>query len=172
MACTITHNIPARATKLLRALASVWKNEAFDRQPVMAKYQIALALAKREPFDVGAKPYQQATALIELRNAIAHPKELTESERQQKRLEARLRGMYEFSPRQQDCGEFFPNRCLSADCALWAVQSAATLVLDFRRKMPSTAYWLSPSLSSVQDWLEEVRKRRVAYARTASNAAH
>lgn len=46
-----------RATKLHRALASVW-SEAFDRQPILAKYQIALVLAKREAFKVGAEPYQ------------------------------------------------------------------------------------------------------------------
>lgn len=55
---------PVRATKLLRALAGVW-SEAFDRQPILAKYQIALALAKRELFDVGAKPFQPALALID-----------------------------------------------------------------------------------------------------------
>jgi hypothetical protein len=163
---------PARATKLLRALASVW-SEAFDRQPILAKYQIALALAKREPFDVGAKPYQPALALIELRNAIAHPKELTESEHQQKRLDARLHGMYTFNPPQQYRKEFFPDRCLSVDCAFWAAQSAASLVLEFKRKMPPTAYWLSPtSYSWVQHWLQEVQKFRVANANVASNAAH
>lgn len=160
---------PARATNLLRALASVW-SEAFDRQPILAKYQIALALAKREPFDVGAEPYQPALALIELRNAIAHPKELTVSERQQKRLEARLHGMYTFNPPRQHRKEFFPDRCLSTDCALWAVQSAARLVLEFKRKMPPTAYWLSPaSFSSIQHSLKEVQKLRLASANAASN---
>jgi hypothetical protein len=73
------------------SLASVW-SDAVDRQPILAKYQIALALAKREPFDTGTEPYQSAQALIELRNAIAHPKELTESERQQKNLEKNYTG--------------------------------------------------------------------------------
>jgi hypothetical protein len=161
---------PTRATKLLRGLASVW-SEAFDRQPILAKYQIALALAEREPFEVGSEPYQPALALIELRNAIAHPKELTESERQQKRLEARLHGMYTFNPRQQFRKEFFPGRCLSTDCALWAVQSAARLVLEFKRKMPPTAYWLSPTSSSwIQHSLKEVQKLRLVSANPASNA--
>jgi hypothetical protein len=137
----------------------------------LAKYQIALALAKREPFEVGAEPYQPALALIELRNAIAHPKELTESERQQKKLEARLHGMYTFNPRRQHYKEFFPDRCLSLDCAFWAVQSAARLVLEFKRKMPPTAYWLSPNSSSwLQHWLIEVQRLRLASAHLGSNA--
>lgn len=151
---------PARATSLLRTLASVW-SEGFDRQPILAKYQIALALAKREPFDMGAEPYQPALALIELRNAITHPKELIESDHRHKKLEAKLHGMYTFNPQQQHLKEFFPDRCLSADCALWAVQSAARVVLEFKRRMPPTAYWLSPSsFSSVQHSLKEVQKLR------------
>jgi hypothetical protein len=162
---------PARTTKLLRALASVW-SDAVDRQPILAKYQIALALAKREPFDTGTEPYQSAQALIELRNAIAHPKELTESERQQKNLEKKLHGKYTFNSRRPLYKGFFPDRCLSADCAFWAVQSTARLVLEFKRKMPPTAYWLSFNSSSwVQHWLTEVQRLRLASANLASRTA-
>lgn len=120
---------------------------------------------------MGADPYQSALALIELRNAIAHPKELTESERQQKKLEARLRGMYTFNPRRQYYKEFFPDRCLSADCAFWAVHSAGRLVLEFRRRMPRTAFWLSPVHSSlIQRWLREVQELRLAKASPANDA--
>jgi len=131
-----------RATKLHRALASIW-SEAFDRQPILAKYQIALALAKREPFEENAKHYRAARALIDLRNAIAHPKELIESERQQQKLEGRLSGMYKFNPKREHYREFFPGRCLSADCACWALQAATKLFSEFKRRMPPTANALS-----------------------------
>jgi len=76
---------PARGTKLHQALASVW-GEGFDRQPLLAKYQIALALAQRDAFKTNSDPYQSVSALVDLRNAIAHPKELQESETQQRKL--------------------------------------------------------------------------------------
>ena len=46
---------PARGTKLHQALASVW-GEGFDRQPLLAKYQIALALAQRDAFKTNSDP--------------------------------------------------------------------------------------------------------------------
>jgi hypothetical protein len=152
------HN-PFRNTKLHRALASVW-SDGFDRQPILAKYQIALALAKRETFRVGSEPYQSAFALIELRNAIAHPKELIESDSQQKKLEARLNGMYIFNPKQQHHADFFPDRCLSPDCAFWAVESSARLFLEFTARMPPTTYGFPPS-RWIEAWLKEVQAFRV-----------
>jgi len=130
---------PVRTTKLHHALATVW-SEAFDRQPMLAKYQIALALAKREAFLASAEPYQSTSALLDLRNAIAHPKELGESEAQRRKLEARLNGMFAFNPKKEHRRDFFPDRCLSCDCAFWAVETAASFFLEFQRRMPRTAY--------------------------------
>jgi hypothetical protein len=133
----------SRTTKFQRALESVW-SEGFDRQPTLAKYQIALALARREAFGTDSEPYQSAHALIELRNAIAHPKEIIGSEKQQRRLENALRGKYKFGPKREHADEFFPDRCLTPDCAVWAVVTSARFFLEFRRRLPSTAYMFSP----------------------------
>jgi len=126
----------------------------------LSKYQIALALAKREAFKAGSEPYQGALALVELRNAIAHPKELIESDRQQKKLEARLRGMYTLNPKRTYHSDFFPYLCLTPDCAFWAVESAAGLFLEFKQRMPATTY-LFPSSRSIEAWLKEVQTLRV-----------
>jgi hypothetical protein len=147
-----------RATKLHRALASVW-SEGFDRQPILNKFQIALALAKREPFTMGQEPYQAARALIDLRNAIAHPKELIESDNQHKKLRARLKGMYALNPQRQHYRDFFPDRCLSADCAFWAVESAANLLLEFKKRMPPRAYGFL-TLTTIHKCLEDVQRLR------------
>jgi hypothetical protein len=150
---------PVRGTKLHQALASVW-NEGFDRQPMLAKYQIALALARREPFRTGSDPYQSTAALLDLRNAIAHPKELQESEAQQRKLETRLKGRYFFNPKQEHRREFFPERCLSCDCSFWAVEIAASFFLEFQRRMPRRAYFFVAE-RAIEALLKETRTARL-----------
>jgi hypothetical protein len=137
---------PARQTKFHKALASVW-SEAFERLPILAKYQLALTLARQDIFSTGDEPYQSTNALIELRNAIAHPKEIWGSHRNQQRLERCLNGRYKFGPQQAHCKEFFPDRCLTADCAVWAAKSAARFTIDFKRRLPPTAYIFGPTNS-------------------------
>jgi hypothetical protein len=134
---------PARNTKFHRALASVC-SEAFERLPIIAKYQLALTPARRDIFSTGSEPYQSVNALIELRNAIAHPKEIRGSHKNQQRLERSLNGKYKFGPQREYCKEFFPDRCLSADCAVWAAKSAVRFTIDFKRRLPPTAYIFGP----------------------------
>ena len=40
--------------------------------PILDKFEIALALADKEPFDRGAKPYQEVRLLVKLRNEWIH----------------------------------------------------------------------------------------------------
>jgi|SRR5580704_14764936 hypothetical protein len=148
-----------RPTKLHRALASVW-SEGFDRQPILAKCQIALALAKRETFRAEEDPYKSANKLIDLRNAIAHPKELIESQRRQQKLESGLNGMFTFNPKRESYKEFFPDRCLSVDGALWALETVTNLSLEFRQRMPPSAYGLPQPRSSAHEVLKEVHGLR------------
>jgi hypothetical protein len=133
-----------RPTKFHESLKSVW-SDAFDRQPILAKYQLALALARREPFKASTEPYQSAAALIEVRNAIAHPKEMIASDKQQARLEGILRGKYIFAKSAGWEKEFFPDKCLSPECAAWAVKAAVGFALEFHRRLPPTAYVFSPA---------------------------
>ena len=63
------HSPYSRTTKLHRALASVW-SEGLDRLSMLAKYPIALVLAKREPFQTGTEPYKSVAALTNLRNVL------------------------------------------------------------------------------------------------------
>ena len=129
-----------RRTNFHKALTSVW-GEAFERLPILAKYQLALTLARKDIFQTGSEPYQSAEAVIELRNAIAHPKEILESKKNQQKLENRLRGRYKFGVEREHRKEFFPDRCLSADCAKWATSAAVQFVDEFKRRLPPTAYF-------------------------------
>jgi hypothetical protein len=128
-----------RPTKLQKALASVW-SEGFDHQGVLTKYQFALGLAQKQLFNMGGEPYQSASALLQLRNAIAHPKEMISSNKGQEKLEKVLRGKFAFGPKEEYKDEFFPGRCLTPECARWAVRAAQHFVSEFKQRMPHKAF--------------------------------
>jgi len=144
-----------RPTKFHKSLASVW-GEAFDRLPILAKYQLALTLAGRDTFRTDREPYQSAAALIELRNAIAHPKEIMGSNKNQQRLERHLRGRYKFGPQEEHRSEFFPGRCLTADCAVWSARVAGKFAVDFKRRLPPTAYFFGGRETEVHEILSKL----------------
>lgn len=150
----------SRPTKFHKALSSVW-SDAFERLPVLSKYQVALTLAKCDIFRIGEEPYQSAEALIELRNAIAHPKEILGSQKNQQRLEKRLHERYTFASPREHRKEFFPERCLSAYCATWATRAAINFAMEFKRKLPPTAYFfgaqhgLTPTMLKRLDQIEK-----------------
>ena len=98
---------PHRRTKLHKALANIW-SEAFDRQPILSKYQVALTLARRDPLPPDREPYQSAEAVIELRIAVAHPKDLLGHRKRLRSFERKLRGKYVFGPERDHVLEFFP----------------------------------------------------------------
>lgn len=132
----------SRPTKFHKALRDVWDEKA-DHLPMFSKYHIAIAFAGAEMFHRGSEPFQSADALVTLRNYIAHPKELMSGETSQEKLRKRLIRKFKFNPQGKLKGDFFPRECLSTDCAMWAVETAARFFLDFERRLPRKAYLLS-----------------------------
>jgi hypothetical protein len=124
-------------------LSEMWKLEVPKTAiyPILRKYEIALALAKKEGFSKGNSPYQDADFLVGLRNRLVHyePKTTVFSseispESVSKELEDRFRGRFPFNPLMPK-GPFFPHRCLSHGCAEWAVRSSVGLVDQFYSRM-------------------------------------
>jgi hypothetical protein len=114
------------------------------RYSILEKYEVALDLLAKEPFDRGAAPYQDASALTELRNAlvhyepefypIPHPLKPVVPQAAMPGLEKRLRGKFTLSPFADPGYPFFPDHCLSAGSAAWSVQSALAFVEAFLHK--------------------------------------
>ncbi|MGD0567498.1 MAG: hypothetical protein ABSA78_03755 [Candidatus Sulfotelmatobacter sp.] len=144
----------SRETKFKKALRGVW-SEGFDRRPVLAKYQIALALAHVEGFSTDRDPYQSAETLISLRNFLAHPKRASGSDKEEEKLVLKLRSRFDF--RELDCNEraLFPEAVLSPKCAAWAVSTAARFVSDFDARLPVSARAVTIGLET---YLAESRK--------------
>jgi hypothetical protein len=58
---------PGYSTELLDKL---W--ETFEMKPILEKFEFALTLSGKPTLDRGAKAYQHAAAMIDLRNALTH----------------------------------------------------------------------------------------------------
>lgn len=124
--------------RTLRHLAALWEEWLREKQVgTLEKVQIALTATGNERFDKGKAPYQDVDNLFVLRNSLVHfvPEWLSGQDKHEK-IEKRLRG-YRFRPNPFAVGDepFFPEQCLGADCARWAVRTAHRFVLAFYERM-------------------------------------
>lgn len=102
-----------------------------DREPVLRKYAVALAVRAGKRLDYGATAVQNADALIKLRNAVVHFRPEWFGERQaHDRLSKRLQHRFqpsEFLPSEP----LFPRSWASSSFATWAVRSCVSFVKHF-----------------------------------------
>jgi len=97
---------------------------------IVEKYEIALALAEKEPLDRGTVVYQDVKLLIRLRNALIHyePMSSTSTAEASQKLEQKFQGKFLLNPLTGRKTPFFPERCLGHGCAKWAVESSVKFV--------------------------------------------
>jgi len=101
-----------------------------DRNRLLDKFQLVLHLLGREPFDRGAGPYQDADLLVKLRNVLVHSKPSWEAwgVPEDKLMKSLLGKHFSTHPfinvNPTTLAPFFPDRCLGADCARWALHAA------------------------------------------------
>jgi len=108
--------------------------------PILKKYQIALLLSGKEPFDEGAEPYQSVRALVELRNWLVHYEPTHEPvysetgeppDEKAHKLYGRLKNKFPLNPLCAEYAPFWPFKCLGAGCAIWAAESAFHFINTF-----------------------------------------
>lgn len=123
--------LPQRELALLRR---VWPGVLGS--PVLQKYQVALSVADADSFDENRPPFTDAEGLLRLRDALLIcTAEWHDSRGRHRTLEKRLRTKFPPSPLVGDDRPWFPDRCLSAGCANWAVRTAQAFSDDFCRRM-------------------------------------
>lgn len=137
-------------------MADIWEligpRKAFS---ILDKFRIALILARKQPFNAGASPYQDIDSLIRLRNALVHykPEWVTAgsdtNQNALRKIEQRLRGKFPLNPLTSDGDPFFPKRCLSHGCAEWAVRSSVKFADEFYSRMG-----LTPTFNHIRSHLE------------------
>jgi hypothetical protein len=122
----------------------MWKGEIVGRAgyPILEKFQLALALAGKDLFDRGKRPYQEVALLVRLRNALVHyvPEWVTYVSPETEALENQgikesLSGKFELNPLRGPADPFFPDRCLAYGCAKWAVTSCIEFADEFFSRM-------------------------------------
>jgi hypothetical protein len=160
--------------RVLTVLGRFWSD--IERAPVLHRYQVVLMVADAERFDERRAPFQDADSLMKLRDALVHVRpERPESRRRLRTVEQRLRNRFEPNPLAPADSEWFPDLCLSAECAEWAVQAADDFTEDFCKRMSLPARGLAwRDVSTRQPRARDVEleaKRRVPSAELANGAA-
>jgi hypothetical protein len=119
-------------------LAGMWKDNIVDKMNGLEKFQIVLAIARKNQLDSSASIYQNADSLIKLRNALVHYKpawiESSQGSQDQKtahKLEKLLRGKFSLNPLAGTGKPYYPDRCLSYGRAKWAVGCSLRFIEEF-----------------------------------------
>jgi hypothetical protein len=128
-----------------RHLARFWRLEIprTAAYPIVRKYEVALAILRREELDRGSTIYENAQAVIRLRNALVHFEPSwyehvvgeNRTDDSMDKLERTLRGKFPLSPLVGDISAFFPARSLGYGCARWALRSAVELTDRFFNRL-------------------------------------
>lgn len=120
----------------MKHLEEIWGE--IERLSPLRKHQIALIAIGHKPMNMGQEPYRSADGLMRLRNALVHFKpRWDDSLKDHGALERRLSQLFPASALASRAkGEmvWFPQKCLGAGCAEWAIESA----LNFSQKFVNT----------------------------------
>jgi len=104
--------------------------------PLLAKYQLALSVADADQYNENRSPYFDAESLIRLRDSLLDfTPEWDDKRGRHHVLEKRLFGKFPPNPFAPKKSPWFPDRCLSAGCARWAVRAAQFFSDDFCHRM-------------------------------------
>jgi hypothetical protein len=111
--------------------------EMLANNRLLDRFQLALYLLDRTPFDRGAQPYQDAQALVNLRNELVHykPQFRTGASEEPVEVAKWIKGLadkrFSVNPFTGDQNPFFPDRCLSHGCTVWAWNAALMFCDEF-----------------------------------------
>ena len=136
---TLLHGVPDEVCALL---AETWKLQSIDHLGVLAKYQLSLLIARKPRFAPGHSPYQDAHALIYLRDKLVHARATWEripspqDQGEMKKIEQQLRSRFEQNAiLKGSVLPYFPDKCLGAGCANWAAHSSRKFFVEYCSQM-------------------------------------
>lgn len=149
----------------LAAMRKMWDLEVprTASYSIVNKYNIALVLAQKEPFDKGGALYRDVFNIIRLRNALIHyepevvdiwdtdVKPLPKSSINHK-WERTLKKTFKPSPFYPDGHIYFPQRCIGYGCAIWSLRNAVMFADQFYEKIG-----MKPSYEHFRDSLVSLR---------------
>ena len=123
--------IPTRAHTQLEAL---WPSA--EGAPLTLRYQVALQSVDAERFNEKRSTFKNVERLLELRDALVHHQPERHDERQRhQNLQRRLRTCFTPNTLLEARARWFPDLCLGAGCAAWALRSAEAFSDEFSGRM-------------------------------------
>lgn len=123
--------IPTRAHTQLETL---WPTA--EGAPLMLRYKVALQSVDAERFNERRSTYKNVERLLELRDALVHHQPERHDERQRHQsLQRRLRTCFSPNTLLGPRARWFPDLCLGAGCATWALKSAEAFSNEFSARM-------------------------------------
>jgi hypothetical protein len=106
--------------------------ELTEGRPVLEKFQRTLRLKGHAPLPEAKQPFEDAQALIRLRNALVHFKpEWHDRQTKHKDIEGLLKGKFALNPSIGETAVFFPQRCMSHGCTVWVIRTVQLFVDAF-----------------------------------------
>jgi len=130
----LSHTGQPKLRRELAMLPRVWPQ--IVGAPVLHKYQLALSVADGDQYDESRSPFVDADSLIHLRDALLSYRPDWEDRRGRHRtLEKRLQTKFPPNTLARAQAPWFPDRCLGAGCAKWAVRTVQLFSDDFCHRM-------------------------------------
>jgi hypothetical protein len=106
--------------------------ELVNRESVLNKYALALAIRNGKRLDFDSEPVQSAAALVRLRNAVVHFRpEWSGEEDEHAKLSNKLVSKFDPSPFLQNEKHLFPIAWASASFSSWAMRSTVAFLEHF-----------------------------------------
>ena len=124
-------SLPKRAHTQLEQL---WPSA--EGAPLTLRYQVALQSVDAERFNEQRSTYRNVRYLLELRDALVHHQpERHDERRRHQRLQRILRKRFPPNTLLPARARWFPDLCLGAGCATWALRSAEAYSDEFCGRM-------------------------------------
>lgn len=112
-----------------------WGRGGIEWKSPLEKYQIALDMLDLPRMDERSPSFREASALIELRNALVHYKPTWDPDRQRKvEMIEVLAGKYDLSPFPDEGADFVTMRSMSASCMRWVVAATFKFMWEFHAR--------------------------------------
>lgn len=120
-------------------LKAAWGKSNFrakGKSEILQKYQTALTCCNKNGLDEAAQPYEDMQLLIYLRNGLTHAYPETRNTHDLDELSRTLKS--KFDPNRlmnNSASPYFPDHCLGAGCAAWAIASSRALADEFFQRL-------------------------------------
>ena len=117
-------------------LVGLWAPARGRDVGLMKKYEAALEAAGTRGLARGRTPYQDAALVIALRNELVHYRPETLTAASTTRVQRKLQGRFPPSALMRGAGNpWFPDHCLGAGAAAWAVNSSVAFADAFFERL-------------------------------------